>query len=76
MDVRVYDNVFRKYARETGVSAKIEGLRVHSLRATAATMRSTTRPISPRCRNGSANANVSTTRLYDRRKVRPEDPDL
>ena len=33
----VYDNIVRKYAREIGVSAKIEGLCVHSLRATAAT---------------------------------------
>ncbi len=50
----VYDNIVRKYAREAGVSAKIEGLCVHSLRATAATNALEMPPISPRSRSGSA----------------------
>jgi len=57
----VYRNILRKYGLETGISAEVNGLCVHSLRATAAQTRSRTRPISPRSRNGSA------TRTFPRR---------
>jgi integrase/recombinase XerD len=33
----VYRNIVLKYGKETGISAEVQGLRVHSLRATAAT---------------------------------------
>jgi len=33
----VYRNILRKYGLETGISAEVNGLCVHSLRATAAT---------------------------------------
>jgi hypothetical protein len=33
----VYQNIVRKYGLETGISAEVNGLCVHSLRATAAT---------------------------------------
>jgi integrase/recombinase XerD len=33
----VYQNIVRKYGRETGLSAEVMGLCAHSLRATAAT---------------------------------------
>src|ERR1700730_7395847 len=33
----VYQNIVRKYGLETGISAQVNGLCVHSLRATAAT---------------------------------------
>ena len=33
----VYHNIVLKYGRETGISAEVNGLCVHSLRATAAT---------------------------------------
>ena len=33
----VYQNIVRKYGRETGINAEVVGLCVHSLRATAAT---------------------------------------
>ena len=33
----IYRNILRKYGRETGISAEVKGLCVHSLRATAAT---------------------------------------
>ena len=35
--------------------------------------RSITRPTSPRCRSGFGHANISTTRIYDHRRTRPED---
>jgi integrase/recombinase XerD len=69
----VYENVVRKYARETGVSAKIEGLCVHSLRATTATNALENAADIARVQEWLGHANIATTRLYDRRKTRPED---
>jgi integrase len=54
----VYRNIVLKYGLETGISAEVNGLCVHSLRAT----RSRTRPTSPRS-EWLGHANVSTTRL-------------
>lgn len=74
MDGRsVYDNVVRKYARETGVSAKIYRLCVHSLRATAATNALEHVADIAKVQEWLGHSNISTTRLYDRRKTRPED---
>lgn len=51
----LYRNVVLKYELETGINAKVNGLCVHSLRATARpSMRWRMRPISPRSRSGSA----------------------
>ena len=50
----IYRNIVLKYGRETGVSAEVNGLCVHSLRATAATNALSPRRTSPRSRNGSA----------------------
>jgi integrase/recombinase XerD len=69
----VYDNVVRKYAQETGVSAKIDGLCVHSLRATAATNALENAADIAKVQEWLGHANIATTRLYDRRKTRPED---
>jgi integrase len=33
----IYRNILRKYGRETGINAEVNGLCVHSLRGTAAT---------------------------------------
>ena len=33
----IYRNILRKYGRETGINAEVNGLCVHSMRATAAT---------------------------------------
>jgi integrase len=68
-----YDNIVRKYVREIGVSAKIEGLCVHSLCATAATNALSHEADIAKVQEWLGHANVSTTRLYDRRKTRPED---
>jgi integrase/recombinase XerD len=69
----VYRNIVVKYGLETGVSAQVNGLYVHSLRATAATNALSNEADIAKVQEWLGHANVSTTRLYDRRKVRPED---
>lgn len=69
----VYQNILRKYARETGIGAEVIGLCVHSLRATAATNALSHEADIAKVQEWLGHANVSTTRLYDRRKMRPED---
>jgi integrase/recombinase XerD len=69
----VYHNIIRKYGRETGINAEVNGLCVHSLRATAATNALTHEADIAKVQEWLGHANVSTTRLYDRRKTRPED---
>ncbi len=69
----VYQNIVRKYGLETGISAEVNGLCVHSLRATAATNALSHEADIAKVQEWLGHANVSTTRLYDRRKTRPED---
>ena len=69
----VYRNIVQKYGLETGVNAQVNGLCVHSLRATAATNALSHEADIAKVQEWLGHANVSTTRLYDRRKVRPED---
>jgi integrase/recombinase XerD len=69
----VYRNIVRKYGLETGISAQVNGLCVHSLRATAATNALSHEADIAKVEEWLGHANVSTTRLYDRRKARPED---
>ena len=69
----VYRNIVMKYAKETGVSAEAIGVCVHSMRATAATNALSNEADIAKVQEWLGHANVSTTRLYDRRKTRPED---
>ena len=69
----VYRNILRKYGTAVGVSAEVNGLCVHSLRATAATNALSHDADTSKVQEWLGHANVSTTRLYDRRKTRPED---
>ena len=69
----VYRNIVVKYGLETGISAEVNGLCVHSLRATAATNALSHEADIAKVQEWLGHANVSTTRLYDRRKTRPED---
>ncbi len=69
----VYRNIVRKYGLETGVSAEVNGLCVHLLRATAATNALSYEAYIAKVQEWLGHANVSTTRLYDRRQMRPED---
>jgi site-specific recombinase XerD len=69
----VYRNILRKYGASAGVSPEVNGLCVHSLRATAATNALSHDADISKVQEWLGHANVSTTRLYDRRKTRPED---
>jgi len=65
----VYHNIVQRYGLETGVSAEVNGLCVHSLRATATTNALSLEADIAKVQEWLGHANVSTTRLYDRRKV-------
>jgi integrase/recombinase XerD len=69
----VYQNIVMKYAKATGISAEAIGVCVHSMRATAATNALSNEADIAKVQEWLGHANVSTTRLYDRRKTRPED---
>jgi site-specific recombinase XerD len=69
----IYQNIVMKYARATGISGEAIGVCVHSMRATAATNALSNEADIAKVQEWLGHANVSTTRLYDRRKTRPED---
>ncbi len=69
----IYRNVVRKYGLETGLNIEVNGLCVHSMCATAATNALSHEADIAKVQEWLGHANVSTTRLYDRRKTRPED---
>jgi integrase/recombinase XerD len=69
----IYRNIVRKYGQETGINFEVVGLCVHSLRATAATNALSHEADIAKVQGWLGHANVSTTRLYDRRKTKPED---
>jgi site-specific recombinase XerD len=69
----IYRNVVRKYGRETGVNAEVKGLCVHSMRATAATNALSHQADIAAVQEWLGHADISTTRLYDRRSSKPED---
>jgi site-specific recombinase XerD len=62
----------RNYAHKVGVG-NVEGFGVHSLRATAATNALDHEADIAKVQEWLGHANIATTRLYDRRKSRPED---
>jgi site-specific recombinase XerD len=61
----------KKYARQVGI--EIDGMGCHALRATAATNALEHQADIAYVQAWLGHANISTTRLYDRRKSRPED---
>lgn len=69
----IYRNILMKYGRETGIYIEVNGLCVHSMRATAATNALSNEADIAKVQKWLGHANVSTTRLYDRRKTKPED---
>ena len=69
----VYRNIVTVYGRATGIDTEVKGLCVHSLRATAATNALSHESDIAKVQEWLGHANVSTTRLYDRRKSKPED---
>lgn len=69
----IYRNVVRKYGCETGINAEVNGLCVHSMRATAATNALSHEADIAKVQEWLGHADISTTRLYDRRGSKPED---
>jgi integrase/recombinase XerD len=67
----VYNSVVMKYARQVGLD--VAGFGPHSLRATAATNALDHEADIAKVQEWLGHANISTTRLYDKRKIRPED---
>lgn len=65
------DEILRPYAAEAGID--LESFSAHSLRATGATNALEHNADIAKVQEDLGHANVSTTRLYDRRKSRPED---
>ncbi|MBC8406276.1 MAG: tyrosine-type recombinase/integrase [Planctomycetes bacterium] len=63
--------MLKKYAAAAGV--KMDGLCLHALRATAATNALEHSADIAFVQVWLGHANISTTRLYDRRKSKPED---
>lgn len=69
----IYRDIVWKYGRATGVDVEVVGLCVHALRATAATNALSHQADIAKVQEWLGHADVSTTRLYDRRKSKPED---
>lgn len=67
----LYSEVIKHYAKKIGIN--VSGFCVHSLRATAATNSLEHEADIAKVQEWLGHANISTTRLYDKRKSRPED---
>jgi integrase/recombinase XerD len=67
----VYNRIVRHYAVMAGVD--VPGFCTHALRATAATNALDHQADISKVQEWLGHSNISTTRLYDRRKTRPED---
>lgn len=67
----VYKDVVRKYARVLGLDPS--AVCVHGLRATAATNALDHEADIAKVQEWLGHASIATTRLYDRRKTKPED---
>jgi integrase len=63
----IYRNIVRHYGLAAGVVAEVSGLCVHSLRATAATNALSHQADIAKVQEWLGHADISTTRLYDRR---------
>src|SRR5215831_11574594 len=71
--VSVYQDIVRRYAREAGLIEAVPDLCVHSLRATAATNALSHEADIAKVQEWLGHADISTTRMYDKRQNRPED---
>jgi site-specific recombinase XerD len=67
----VYRNVVMHYCKRLGIAA--EGLGPHALRATSATNALSNGSDITEVQEWLGHSSISTTRLYDKRKMRPED---
>ncbi len=73
LDTSAIYKIVLHYASKVGITEDVPGLCVHSMRATAATNALENGADIAKAQEWLGHANVSTTRLYDRRKSRPED---
>lgn len=71
--VSVYQDIVRRYARAVGLLKAVPDLCVHSLRATAATNALSHQADIAKVQEWLGHADISTTRMYDKRQSRPED---
>jgi integrase len=71
--VSVYQDIVRRYAREVGLIDAVPGICVHSMRATAATNALANNADIAKVQEWLGHADISTTRMYDKRQSRPED---
>ena len=69
----VYQDIVKRYAREVGLTDAILGICVHSTRATAATNALANNADIAKVQEWLGHADISTTRMYDKRQSRPED---
>ena len=69
----VYQDIVKRYGREVGITVDVRGFCVHSLRATAATNALANGADIAKVQEWLGHADISTTRLYDRRRWRPEE---
>lgn len=69
----IYSSVVMHYARQLGFHVDIDGFCAHSLRATAATNALGNDADIAKVQQWLGHANISTTRLYDKRDLKPED---
>jgi len=69
----IYKEVVCYYGKQLGISQDVHGFCVHSLRATAATNALEHNADIAKVQEWLGHANISTTRLYDKRNNRPED---
>ena len=69
----VYRNIVTKYGRDTDLNIEVNGLRVHSMRATAATNALSNEADIAKVQEWLGHENISTTRIYDHCDSKPED---
>lgn len=69
----VYQDIVKRYGKEVGITVDMHGFCVHSLRATAATNALAHNADIAKVQEWLGHANVSTTRIYDKRRMRPEE---
>ena len=69
----VLRDIVKHYAKQVGISVDVHGFCVHSLRATAATNALSHNADISKVQTWLGHANISTTRLYDKRGNRPEE---
>jgi integrase/recombinase XerD len=71
--VSVYQDIVKRYGKEVGITTDVRGFCVHSLRATAATNALAHGADIAKVQEWLGHADISTTRIYDRRRWRPEE---